>query len=80
MWAKGNAIHDQFSTIHGPNEYLSSISGQSCRQPGLTANSALSDLQPRLFEVEVAFDAVHHLVADPALVAQLDQGGALRSE
>jgi hypothetical protein len=25
--AKGNAIRDQFSTIHGLNEHLSSISG-----------------------------------------------------
>src|SRR3712207_5279562 len=37
-----------------------------------------SNLQPRLFEVEVAFYAVHSLVADPALVTQSDQGRALR--
>ena len=38
---------------------------------------ATSSLQPRLFEVQVALDAVHGFVADLALVAQPDQGLAL---
>jgi hypothetical protein len=37
----------------------------------------ISSLQARLFEI--AFDAVHGLVADYVLVAQFDQGPALRS-
>jgi hypothetical protein len=36
--------------------------------------------QARLFEVQVVLDAVHSLVADHALVAQFEQGPALRSQ
>ena len=36
--------------------------------------------QTRLFEVQVVLDAVHSLVADHALVAQFEQGPALRSQ
>ncbi len=39
----------------------------------------ISGLQARLFEVEVAFDTVHSLVADYALIAQFEQRSALRS-
>src|ERR671926_125176 len=47
---------------------------------GLGFARLISDLQARLFEVEVALDAVHRLVAEHALVAQFDQSPALRSE
>src|SRR5918998_3393528 len=40
----------------------------------------ISGLQTRLFEVEVALDAVHGLVADYALVTQFEKGPALRSQ
>ena len=40
----------------------------------------ISGPQARLFEVQVALDAVHGLVADHALVAQFEQGPALRSQ
>src|SRR6266542_3344985 len=30
------------------------------------------DVEPRVLEVEIALDAVHHLVVDPSLAAQLD--------
>ncbi len=40
----------------------------------------ISSFQARLFEVEVALDAVHGLVADHALIAQFEQGPALRSQ
>jgi len=40
----------------------------------------ISGPQARLFEVQVALDAVHSLVADHALVAQFEQGPALRSQ
>ena len=39
----------------------------------------ISGPQARLFEVQVALDAVHSLVADHALVAQFDKGPALHS-
>jgi hypothetical protein len=39
----------------------------------------ISSFQARLFEVEVALDAVHSLVADHALAAQFDKGPALCS-
>jgi hypothetical protein len=49
---------------------------ESAVHPGVIMQPALahrewvsSDLQARLFEVEVALDAVHSLVADTALVA-----------
>jgi hypothetical protein len=29
-------------------------------------------VEPRVLEVEVALDAAHHLVADPAAVSQID--------
>src|SRR4051794_1966141 len=38
----------------------------------------LSQFQPRLFEVEVAFHAVHYLVPDSALVAQANEALTLR--
>src|SRR5215217_3980825 len=40
----------------------------------------ISGPQARLFEVQVALDAVHSLVADFALIAQFEQGPALRSQ
>src|SRR5215207_766318 len=40
----------------------------------------ISGFQTRLFEVEVALDAVHSLVTDHALIAQFEQGYALRSQ
>src|SRR5829696_4858900 len=40
----------------------------------------ISGFQTRLFEVEVALDAVHSLVADHALIAQFEQSTALRSQ
>src|SRR5918998_6203422 len=43
-----------------------------CPWPGL--RSSLSAVQARLFEVEVALDAVHGLVANLALVAQAHEG------
>src|SRR5918998_5409696 len=54
--------------------------GGTSRSSGQRPSFNPSDLQARLFEVEVALDAVHHLVADAALVAKSDQGGALRAE
>src|SRR5918997_3590446 len=40
----------------------------------------ISGFQTRLFEVQIALDTVHSLVADCALMAQLEQGYALRSQ
>src|SRR3712207_2365117 len=54
--------------------------GGTSRSSGQRPPFNPSDLQARLFEVEVALDAVHHLVAYAALVAELDQGPALRPE
>ena len=38
------------------------------------------DLEAGVLEVEVSLDAVHHIVADHALVAELDDGAALGLE
>ena len=46
---------------------------------GLGLVCLMSGFQARLFEVEIVLDAMHGLVADHALVAQFDQGPALRS-
>ena len=42
------------------------------------AQRYLSDLQARVFEVEVALDAAHDLIPDPALALQAQHGFALR--
>src|SRR5918995_4637079 len=39
-----------------------------------------SDLQPGVLQVELPFDAVHHIVADHALVAEPDDGPPLGLE
>lgn len=49
-------------------------------QRGLRACSSGLDLEPRLLEVEVALEAVHDLIGDPAVVPQLGQLIALSDE
>src|SRR5829696_2383534 len=57
--------------------HRSSTSPSDCR--GLKGTGQL-DLEPGVLKVEVALDPVHHVVADHALVAELDDGAALGLE
>src|SRR5439155_6675557 len=73
------------STVEVPAAFPAAVSGLAIMHPrsGPAHTCCIArpdtglDLQARVLEVEVALDAVHRLVVDPPLAAQLDDRLAL---